>query len=635
MLKKFSIKSRLLLLILIPLMGSIIFGAIHIQKIYDEFSDASTFEKYISYLPVLSNVIHSLQKERAASTGYLKSENKNKFKKILAEQISNANEHLVVAKHIYHTLELIGLSPKATSILESFPDNVNDLINFRIRTISEEADSEAVYYFYSNLISSYITLIEELNWFNISAEINNSLMAYNYFMLWKENTGQERALGSGGFNPDNFNETKYHQYLLKMSEAKTFKNLFLEKSTTMEQSYVHNVLYGSESQEIAEIEKFIINNKLEKIQATVTGLQWYNLLSRKIDMMSQSERSLITQLLQQTNHIEFEKRNQLVAFSLMTTILFLAAIILSIKIASGISDPIHDIGQVMSNLRTGQEMSTAVGKIPHMDEANEIGHLSRQFSRMLATIGIQNKNLEKERDSAEAANNTKSDFLANMSHELRTPLNAIIGFSEVLHLNKEKTVEENATYLNYIHSSGEKLLLLVDNILHISSMSSGSIALKKDVFTLKELINNCFSVLNEKADQSKVTLKSNIHDAEAEILADYKRLKQVFINLLSNAIKFSSEDDAVYIDINVTDKTELSIVITDTGIGMDANEQKKSFQVFGQTEKGYSRSYDGVGLGLPLSRGIIEQHGGTLHLKSSPKIGTMVFIILPKECLIL
>jgi len=250
-----------------------------------------------------------------------------------------------------------------------------------------------------------------------------------------------------------------------------------------------------------------------------------------------------------------------------------------------------------------------------------------------AAIAIENIRLldELRQKSAEleVASRHKSEFLANMSHELRTPLNAIIGFSEVLH---EKMFGElndkQAEYVDDIHTSGRHLLSLINDILDLSKIEAGRMDLELADFPLAAAIDNALSLVKERAQRHGLALHCEVDPAIDRIRADERKFKQVLLNLLSNAVKFTPEGGAVSVRAK-KNGAWLEVAVSDTGAGIAPEDHAAVFEEFTQVGNDQARRAEGTGLGLPLTKRIVELHGGEMRLESAPGKGSTFSFTLP------
>lgn len=241
--------------------------------------------------------------------------------------------------------------------------------------------------------------------------------------------------------------------------------------------------------------------------------------------------------------------------------------------------------------------------------------------------------LREAKESAEVANRTKTEFLANMSHELRTPLNAIIGFSELIHQETFGPIG-STRYVEYaqdIIDSGRHLLKVINDILDVSKMEAGKLDLDENSVNVETMIRSSLRLVAERAREANVRLVVSVPGNLPMIRADERRLKQVLLNLLSNSVKFTPSNGEVRISAEAHVGAGLAIVVRDTGIGIAPADLPRVLKPFGQVDSNLSRRYDGTGLGLSLSKTLVELHGGTLTIDSKLGEGTTVRVALPQS----
>jgi cell cycle sensor histidine kinase DivJ len=224
----------------------------------------------------------------------------------------------------------------------------------------------------------------------------------------------------------------------------------------------------------------------------------------------------------------------------------------------------------------------------------------------------------------------KARFLATVSHELRTPLNAIIGFSDMMTygLAGEFADPRQAEYTRIIRDSGRHLLAVVNAILDISRIESRAYSINCEPFRFAEAASACHEMLIMQAREKAIELRNDVSPSIGEIDADRRAVQQVLINLMSNAVKFTPQGGTVCLTARKTEN-HLVIDVSDTGIGIDANDLERLGRPFVQLRSDYAREQDGVGLGLSIAKGLVALHGGAMAISSAPGAGTTVTVTLP------
>jgi signal transduction histidine kinase/HAMP domain-containing protein len=253
------------------------------------------------------------------------------------------------------------------------------------------------------------------------------------------------------------------------------------------------------------------------------------------------------------------------------------------------------------------------------------------FLSDFTVIKEREENLRRAKAEAEAANASKTRFLANMSHELRTPLNAIIGFSEIISGQFFGEVG-NARYLDYSHDilrSGRHLLAVINDVLDLSKSEAGKMVLAARETDMRSVLEDCVAMVREQCAAAELNLSVKGMEHALLMSGDVAKLRQIFLNLLSNAIKFTEKGGNVSLSACST-ADSISVVVADTGIGMDPQDLEIALQPFGQVDNRLERRYEGTGLGLPLTKALVDLHKGSIVIDSARGQGTRITVSFPR-----
>jgi two-component system cell cycle sensor histidine kinase PleC len=269
-------------------------------------------------------------------------------------------------------------------------------------------------------------------------------------------------------------------------------------------------------------------------------------------------------------------------------------------------------------------------EVERQKAANSLRAMVDQLESSQEKLSLLARKYEIAMTRAEAANQAKSEFLANMSHELRTPLNAINGFSEIMAGEMFGPLGD-ARYKGYagdILRSGQHLLSLINDILDMAKIEAGKMTLHYEPVDLTEVCEDAIRLMRGKAQDSGLSLSLEATDLP-EVEADYRGLKQVMLNLISNAVKFTPEGGSITVSVQSAAFDRVRIAVTDTGIGIAADDLNRLAQPFEQVEGQHSKTTQGTGLGLALTKSLIELHGGQMLIESEPGVGTTVSFDIP------
>ncbi len=315
--------------------------------------------------------------------------------------------------------------------------------------------------------------------------------------------------------------------------------------------------------------------------------------------------------------------------ALLLLVGFVLSVVASLALARRMVRPIRALQDGAARIGAGE-----LDQKFDVHTGDELESLAEQFNKMAAELkssyaDLERKVAERTRELA-VANQHKSEFLANMSHELRTPLNAIIGFSEVLADRMFGEVnEKQLEYLRDIHSSGQHLLSLINDILDLSKIEAGRMELDLSRFNLAQALENALTLVRERATRNGVRLALDA-DGVGDWVADERKVKQALLNLLANAVKFTPQGGNVTLSARRANGA-VEIDVADTGVGIAPEDQALVFEEFRQAGDDHLKRPEGTGLGLALAKRFIELHGGEIRLTSAVGKGSIFSFTLPEK----
>jgi signal transduction histidine kinase/DNA-binding response OmpR family regulator len=321
-----------------------------------------------------------------------------------------------------------------------------------------------------------------------------------------------------------------------------------------------------------------------------------------------------------------------------STILMAAMLLVTVLSAASlvrhVTQPLAELREAASSFSAG-DLSRRV-KLIRKDELGELGHAFNQMAAALAKRSAEvesaNRELQEQNRVVQQANRLKSEFLANMSHELRTPLNAIIGFAQLMHDGKVGVVSSaHEEYLGHILDSARHLLQLINDVLDLAKVESGKMEFNPEPVNLTKLITEIRQILQTLSASKRLQVDLEVSPAVEQLVIDPAKLKQVLYNYLSNAIKFTQEEGRIAVRAQPEGASYFRLEVEDTGIGIGAEDFGKLFVEFQQLEGAMTKRHQGTGLGLALTKKIVEAQGGRVGAQSILGRGSTFYAILPRS----
>jgi signal transduction histidine kinase len=265
------------------------------------------------------------------------------------------------------------------------------------------------------------------------------------------------------------------------------------------------------------------------------------------------------------------------------------------------------------------------------EEVDAVEAVANQVARALENARLS-KEQEKTIEQLKEIDRLKSEFLTSMSHELRTPLNSIIGFADVLLQGIDGDLPDLALNdIRLIHSSGQHLLALINDILDLAKIEAGGLELMREPLDVQEMVKDVLAASSSLVKNKPVEIQVNLPEQPLPpVYADKLRLSQVLINLVSNAAKFTHEGSiTIKAEVRANQSDRMRIAVIDTGIGIPPDKLETIFDRFRQADQATTRKYGGTGLGLAISRNLVQMHGGDLKVMSEENIGSEFYFTIP------
>ena len=628
MLKNLSIKSKLLLSMILPILGMVYFASINIYDRYQKAEESAQIYKITILNIKISELVHELQKERGVSSGFLSSYGNKFTQEIIAQKISTDNKIKALKEHL-NLFDIKDKNNKFYLFKQTLSKNIAILSISRAKGKSLLLTADEMINEYSNINGSLLDFIYSTSQYAKNIKISGSILSYSNFLFAKEKTGLERALVTKMLI-DNKN---YSKNKLKLSNLiilqENFINQFFKLAINDKIKHFHKEIHDeSVSSEIKRIEDLLL---LSDHQYYIKPSYWFDTITKKIDKQNLLAHEMSKQLISLSKKQRNNANNEMKIYNITAVLILLTAIFLFMAIMRNINISVNEIVNGILNIT-----KTKISKFEkiNIESDDEFGTIADTLNNMAEELILKEKqNIQKNKKIKEAEKKAilsakaKSEFLANMSHEIRTPLNAVLGFIELL---KEETRGRKSTlYVDIIEDSSKSLLKIIEDILDFSKIESGKLDIDKIDFNTRSEFEVITHLFDAKCLQKNISLTLNLNKTLPQVInTDPLRIKQVISNLLSNAVKFTQDGKNIIVDINYKDNF-LFVSVKDEGIGISKDKQEHIFEAFSQEDNSTTREYGGTGLGLSISSELIKLLGGKIKLKSEVGIGSEFYFSIP------
>ena len=422
-----------------------------------------------------------------------------------------------------------------------------------------------------------------------------------------------------------------HMLILPIDEAKSRGFLVLITSPLNSLNSIREFIKTE-----AEVYDFADTTLIAGKQDGALNQNQENLTTLEIPISITDGEPFLNMVVYYDNKDVVDQQSRLNTFSILAVIsgLLISAYIVSHILNISIISRIREVSEALVKILQGKP-----GVILPNERDDELSVLWEQLEKIAEHEEDRNRlsyELVFALKEAESSNLAKSEFLTNMSHELRTPLNAIIGFSEIM-TSEYLASDLNDRYREYaqdIRDSGLHLLNIINNLLDLSTIETGEVALVCEEVDVCDIIVKSVNKISTSANEKSILIENIIPENIPTLFVDKRMVRQVLNSILSNAVKFTLDGGNVIINAGIVEDGAFCIAISDNGIGIEDNKIGKVSSSFCQANDSYTREYEGVGLGLTLVKAFMELHGGRMYLESIWGVGTSVFLIFPDDCLI-
>ena len=659
--KNVKIKYRIFALSAGALIGMLIFtGYLLIEKRHVS-SEMESLNDLARLGPVVSALVHEMQKERGASAGFIGSKGQ-KFTQKLSEQREQTNAKNTALTEACKAFDVAAYGPGLLGKVEAMRKALARLDSVRGQVSGLSITVPRMAGYYTLTIAKLLSIVEEMAVLSTNAEVANAITAYTSLLQGKERAGLERAMGSVGFSAGRFAPPIYRRFLQLIAMQDTFLGVFQNYATAEQKALYEKTVSGHAVDEADRMRKIAIESITTGNTGGIEGPYWFDAITHKIDRLKVVEDKIAGDLRATAARISGEARSAFYMVTVLSAILLALTIGLSSYTVHSITMPVVAMTEAMGRLAKGDY---AV-EVPALDQTDEVGEMAqsvqvfkdnairmRQMREEQKQAAEEKRLAEEERrrmeeehreagrkaeeDKRQAEhlaqalqkeqelNTLQREFVSLVSHEFRTPLTIIDSAAQRLVRSKDKmTAEDLATRTGKIRAAVRRMTGLIESTLNASRLDAGEIRMEPRPCDLKALVRE---VCARQAEISKFhDIRVDVDGLPEEIHADAGLLDQVFTNLLSNAVKYAPKDPRIEVK-GWTDGRFAALSVRDHGVGIGADDLPRMFERFFRART--SAGITGTGIGLNLVKQLVEMHTGTTEVDSVEGQGSVFTVRLP------
>ncbi|MDF2152230.1 response regulator [Vibrio sp. CAU 1672] len=519
-------------------------------------------------------------------------------------------------------------TPEILALLDSFEE-----ASLALLQLTDPEEKRDLAEWNSDIYSKILLAMEKVPFEHTTVEIKNHLSALiqmEWLMFW---SNEEYRLSKVLIEENKQQTSEEHAEIIsEISALISRQELFLQRFVTLTANQNQVGLFiESFSDEVfalsQDFRSLLLNHSAQRENSSSelkAGLQTLNeRLQRLKAVDAEIEKQLEADI---ANAISVAKQQQLLFISIVTITTF-GLISLALALARKVTNNLNLVLNYLKydDITQAPSLATLIRGHDELSQfAREVKDLSEERAQAKLNLTLAKEDAEKAKDQAIRASKAKSSFLANMSHEIRTPLNGVIGISEILADTSLSATQRD--YVDTIETSSQLLLSLINDILDFSKIESGMLHISPHSTNIRESLYDIASVVSPRAKEKRIDLAVSInHETPYRLLLDDHRIRQVIMNFMSNAIKFTNSGSvhlAVSTRLISDQQATVEFSVSDSGIGIDAEQQKYIFEPFTQEDSSTTRQFGGTGLGLAISNQLIELMGGKIELESEKNCGS-------------